>query len=213
MNFLKRFNVGLLVLQLVLPLLGFSQRKLVSNPAFNFKEGIYFTLQDYKENRPSVLFSQFCDKSGKPIYDFVVKNTLYYKAEGTEIKSIKQEELFGYATKGDFYIKVNYNGIYFARLVVIGSMSHFVCEVRNNVYPTFPDSPGGAMTTFSLEQFIFDYDSGLITPFDRDVFAKLLQRDEELYGEYSILSKKKKKDLMFLYLRKYNERHPVSFPL
>ncbi len=183
-----------------------------SDPSFNFKDGVYFTLQDYKENQPSALFSQFCDKNGKPVLDFELNTVLYYKTDAAEIKNIRTENIFGYGSKGDFYIKINYNGIYFARLVVIGSMSHFVCEVQNVRYGGYGYNGMGNMTSYVLMQFLFDYDTGNISSFEQDVFTTYLQRDEELYTEYNALPKKKKRDLMFLYLRKYNEKHPILFP-
>jgi hypothetical protein len=33
-----------------------------------------------------------------------------------------------------------------------------------------------------------------------------------LYNEFIALKKKQKRDSIFLYLRKYNEKHPIYFP-
>jgi hypothetical protein len=38
-------------------------------------------------------------------------------------------------------------------------------------------------------------------------------KDEELYEEYMKLPRKKKRDLMFVYIRKYNERNPLFIPV
>jgi hypothetical protein len=40
----------------------------------------------------------------------------------------------------------------------------------------------------------------------------ILQRDPALFAEYSALKKKQKRDQMFIYLRKYNDKHPLLFP-
>ena len=40
---------------------------------------------------------------------------------------------------------------------------------------------------------------------------KLLEADSALSAEFSQLKSKKKKDLKFLYVRKYNEKHPLYF--
>ena len=41
----------------------------------------------------------------------------------------------------------------------------------------------------------------------------LLMKDNELYEEYVQLSKRKKKDLMFVYIRKFNEKNPLFIPV
>jgi len=37
--------------------------------------------------------------------------------------------------------------------------------------------------------------------------------DPELHDEFSGLSKKKKKQMKFLYIRKFNEKNPLFFPV
>jgi hypothetical protein len=41
----------------------------------------------------------------------------------------------------------------------------------------------------------------------------LLMKDPELHDEYVQLSNKKKKQLKFLYLRKFNEENPLYIPV
>ena len=40
----------------------------------------------------------------------------------------------------------------------------------------------------------------------------LLMRDSELYEEFVRLPNNKRKDLMFVYIRKYNEKNPLYLP-
>jgi hypothetical protein len=37
--------------------------------------------------------------------------------------------------------------------------------------------------------------------------------DPELYDEFNALRKKKKNQMKFLYLRKFNEKHPLYIPI
>ena len=48
--------------------------------------------------------------------------------------------------------------------------------------------------------------------FTLDNTKRLLMKDAELYEEFVKERKKKQKDLMFIYLRKYNEKHPLMLP-
>jgi len=41
----------------------------------------------------------------------------------------------------------------------------------------------------------------------------LLMKDITLYEEYVQLSRKKKKELMFVYMRKFNDKNPLYIPV
>ena len=56
---------------------------------------------------------------------------------------------------------------------------------------------------------MLDFKTGKIFDFDTKSLEVLLMVDSELYQEYMALKKKKKKQLKFMYIRKYNERNPV----
>jgi hypothetical protein len=38
-------------------------------------------------------------------------------------------------------------------------------------------------------------------------------KDNELYDEYVQLSRRRKKELMFVYIRRYNEKNPLYIPV
>jgi hypothetical protein len=64
-----------------------------------------------------------------------------------------------------------------------------------------------------LRQYLIDFDSGKILEYDVENTELLLMRDAELHEEYMRLPGKKKKDLMFVYIRKFNERNPLYLPV
>jgi hypothetical protein len=63
-----------------------------------------------------------------------------------------------------------------------------------------------------LRQYLIDFDTGKIMEYDIENTELLLMRDAELYEEYVQLSNKKQKELMFVYIRKFNERNPLYLP-
>ncbi len=63
-----------------------------------------------------------------------------------------------------------------------------------------------------LRQYIIDFESGKILEYDLDNTELLLMKDPELYEEFMHLPGKKRKDLMFVYIRKYNEKNPLLLP-
>jgi hypothetical protein len=69
------------------------------------------------------------------------------------------------------------------------------------------------MTRTELKQYLIDFESGKILEFDIDNTELLLMKDNKLYEEFVGLSRKKKKNLMFVYIRKFNENNPLYLPL
>jgi hypothetical protein len=82
----------------------------------------------------------------------------------------------------------------------------------SSYYPYSPyNQPNMART--ELKQYLIDFESGKVVEFDTENTELLLMKDNQLYEEYVQLSKKKKKDLRFVYLRKFNEKNPLYIPV
>jgi hypothetical protein len=64
-----------------------------------------------------------------------------------------------------------------------------------------------------VKQYIIDFESGKVMEFDMQNTEMLLMKDTQLYEEYVQLPRKKRKDMMFVYLRKFNERNPLYIPV
>ncbi len=64
-----------------------------------------------------------------------------------------------------------------------------------------------------IKQYLIEFETGNIAEFDMKNTELMLMKDPELYEEYAQLPRRKKKDLMFVYIRKYNERNPLYIPL
>jgi hypothetical protein len=63
-----------------------------------------------------------------------------------------------------------------------------------------------------MRQYLIDFESGKVMDYDYKSMEVLLMKDPELHDEYMKLSKRKKKQLKFFYLRKFNERNPLYLP-
>ncbi len=63
-----------------------------------------------------------------------------------------------------------------------------------------------------LVQYIIEFETGNTIEYDLKNIELLLSKDIDLYQEFLQLSRKKKKQMMFLYLRKYNEKYPLYLP-
>jgi len=141
--------------------------------------------------------------------------------------------MWGYCKNGILYIGI---GGSFNRITIVGSICHFVANITsyNNRYdsysPSYGYSPYGyspygyspygyspygyspGYRTTELKQFLLDFNSGKVLEYDNKNVEMLLMTDPELHDEYAGLRSKKKQQLRFMYVRKYNEKHPLFVP-
>lgn len=196
----------------------FSQQKVVQySKDFLFRDGVYLTFQDFKNNNP-ILPSKIIFNSNKDDNNFlkyVLNKTTFTYLDGLGKEVVhKTEETWGYCSNGTVYIN---HGTDFNRVNIIGSICHFVATVPVKVGfsdPFYNNQPFDDRQQYAYvtEQQVIDLESGKVMPFDVVNMETLLSRDESLFEEFGALSKKKKRDMVFLYLRKYNEKHVPNFP-
>lgn len=63
-----------------------------------------------------------------------------------------------------------------------------------------------------LKQYLIDFETGKVLEYDVENAEMLLMKDSQLYEEYVQLPRKKKKELIFVYIRKFNEKNPLFIP-
>ena len=156
-------------------------------------------------------------------------------------QEIEKNTIWGYARNGILYIQIqeNFNRITFIGSICHFVADITTYDSRYNYYPYgyydpysyyspyYPYGYGsyyspygsyyspyrqGNMARNELKQYIIDFESGKILEFDVENTELLLMKDSQLYEEYVQLSRKKKKDLMFVYIRKFNEKNPLYLP-
>lgn len=183
----------------------------VYTQGFNFRPGIYLSYAQFKSNSPipkSALISNE-DTSRLDFIRLVIsKESVQWRDSSGNIQSENVSSLWGYSENKSVYIRYHY---YFNRLMVIGTLCHFTAYETNYMYTgpgTYPNQQYGSPVE-SMQQFVLDTQTGNVYPFDVKNMEPLLSRDAELYAEFVKLKKKQKKDQLFLYLRRYNEKHPL----
>ena len=211
-------------------------------PDFRFKDGIYVSFDQVKANSPipKAKLLTSTDYNDKEFFKNVLKSEkiYYYDAMGIR-QEILKNTIWGYARNGVLYVQIQGN---FNRITFIGSICHFVADVttidsRNsspygyggyydpysypysygNYYNHYGSSysPYGRnySTRNELKQYLIDFESGKILEFNLESTELLLMKDNKLYEEYIQLPRKKKRDLMFVYIRKFNEDNPLYIPV
>ena len=73
-------------------------------------------------------------------------------------------------------------------------------------------APQARQVNTELRQYLMDFESGEVMEYDIEGVEILLMKDPELHDEYVSLSRRKKGQLKFVYIRKYNEKHPLYLP-
>ncbi len=202
---------------------GYSQEKNLVKyfRGFMLNEGIYLNFLNFQQNSPipkSSFLTEY-DKNSIHFYDQLFENKkIYLITKHQDTISIETEAIWGYSVNGFAYIQLNG---YFSRIHQIGALSHFVGKkviIPNNyVDPSSSYWRNQTLRTQSTkevaQEFILDFKSGVIVEFDLNPLEELLNYDKDLFIEFNNLSQKKKRQLKFFYLKKFNQRNPIYFPL
>ena len=181
---------------------------------FSFQQGIYLNFEQFRTNHP-VPKSDIVFDADTSRLDFIKlalsKDNVQWRDSSGNIQTTKLISLWGYSENNAVYIRMGYS---FNRIMVIGSICHFTAYVTNYMSTgpgTYPNQQYGAPVE-SLQQFVLDMKTGATYDFNSNTMLYLLSRDPQLYGEFSALKKRKRREQIFIFLRKYNERHLLYFP-
>ena len=194
-------------------------------PDFEFRDGVYLNHQQVKENNPvpkSRILTNV-DYSDRDFFTKVLnqKQLLYYDHLGMK-QEAKTDDLWGFSRNGILYIAIDDK---YHRITIVGKICHFVATVTTydtryydpyyyNPYDYYYRRGGYPTNTQSSEtrQYILDFEEGSVYEYDYQNLEILFMKDPELHDEYSQLKNKKKRQLKFLYLRKFNQRNPLYIP-
>jgi len=209
-------------------------------PDFRFRDGVYVNFDQVKQNSPipKARLLTSTDYNDKEFFKKLLESEKIYYYDGMGIRQeIDVANIWGYARNGVIYIQVQKN---FNRITFVGSICHFVADVTTydsryySPYGGYYDpyyspysygnyySPYGSayspysrnnMSRSEIKQYLIDFENGKTVEFDQKNTELLLMKDSEIYEEYVRLPRKDRKDLMFVYIRKFNEKNPLYIPV
>ena len=194
-------------------------------PDFVFNEGFYIVFDQVKKNvpiPPARLITDF-DYTDPDFFNRVLdgKRISYFDQFGIR-QETEVNKLWGFSKNGALYIRI---GEVFNRVTFIGSICHFVATIttyNSRYYDPYYYNPysyyrymstPSSYSSSEMKQFIIDFDTGKVLDYTVDSVEVLLMKDPELYDEFVSLRKKKKKQLKFMYIRKFNEKNPLYLPV
>ncbi len=193
------------------------------SPDFKFREGFYIVYEQVRNNDPvppARLITNY-DYSNPDFYKNILseRRLSFFDTKGVR-HDINMDDIWGFSRNGVLYIQLSEG---FHRITIIGEICHFVANVTtydNRYYDPYYNYPyyspymmqPRTYKNSETRQYLMDFESGKLYDYDVNSVEILLMKDPELYDEYMALRKRKKKQLKFFYIRKFNERNPVYLP-
>lgn len=173
---------------------------------------------------------------------FESEKVYFYDAMGIR-QEVPKKDIWGYSRNGILYIQVqeSFTRITFVGSIChfVADITTYDSHYYNSPYGGYYDpysyyspyssygygnyySPYGSYyspygrnnpSRNEVRQYLIDFETGKILEFNLESTLLLLMKDNKLYEEYVQLPRKKKKELMFVYIRKFNENNPLYIPV
>ncbi len=197
--------------------------------AFEFPEGIYANFEMVKASKPiaSARVVTDVDLFDREFFEKITsaKEIVIYDDNGVKTE-ILTSKIWGYGRNGALYINV---GGSFHRISLVGNISHFVASVTtynpnyydpyrynpyygNSPYQGRYNSPNSSYSSTDLRQYLLDFQTGEVMEYDSESVEIMLMKDPELADEYLALRSRKRGQMKFVFIRRYNEKPPLYFP-
>ncbi|WP_156026962.1 hypothetical protein [Sporocytophaga myxococcoides] len=191
----------------------------VYTPEFKFKRGIYLTYEDFKNNSPLPLSAVKTDLDSNSVHFFkdLLSHKKIYIYDNGQLRLLKNTEYWGYSDGRRVYCN-SYGR--FSRLDIIGSICFFVkispmldlndafySHAYTNITRKNMMDPGRKT---QADKYIMNFENGEVFLLNKKQLVSLLSKDAELLNDYN--KYKGKKDVKtFMFIMKYNQKHPISF--
>jgi len=205
----------IIFLSFFIPVAGYAQSDTVMvkyTRDFKFNDGIFQTFQEFKNNKPSlpefeVVKDKIYGEEGSIILRYPCPDSIGSK------KTCVIDECFGYSRNGVLYIYQGYPGYYY-RMFMVGALSHFVAFNKYGMHDMYfsPEPLAYVGTSNDFAEYLLDLETGETIHFNYRDFCKFLEsHDSELFQE--LQNTRQKRKMIHHFLLKYNEKHPVYFPV
>ena len=189
--------------------------KVVVDRNFDFKNGIFLNFDQVKNNKP-ILLSNIITPLQKSSADFYEKlfayNVIVFIDNFGLKKQFDTDNIWGYAKNGKLFINWEQDQ---TMIPIVGTISHFIAshiEYDYNSYDPYSYYNTTTSKRVVTKQYVLFFPTGQVFEFNYKNLDYIFSLDQDFYLEWSNLSKRKKKKLMFVYLRKFNQKYPLMLP-
>lgn len=196
-------------------------------PDFKFTEGVFIDFNQVRNNNPipkARILTAVDFNDGDFFKEVLDKDVIYYYNEFGMRNVVKKDNIWGYSRNGVLYIQLK-DG--FHRITIVGGICHFLAFIKTfetryydpyfyrgyySDYYRYP-SRSSTYSKTELHQYMLDFESGKIMEYNYSNVGLALMHDAELHDEYMKLGRRKRKQLKFMYIRKFNKRNPIYLPV
>ncbi len=168
-------------------------------------EGVYISSDQFLKQQPSYTPAQLNRTNATTHYSirsWSNKDSLYIYINQHK-QAILRESVWGFYDDGNLFLQ--HNG-YFHKVTLLGSISLFT-----EIYPLIK-APFTPVTTDETKEIIpsmIDLHSGKMYLLAVKSLLELLKSDETLLNNFTVLTKKTRKKMMYSYIERFNDRHPL----
>lgn len=189
-----------------------AQQKMVKyDREFLFNDGVYLSFEEWKMNKPSI--TDFEAKLNSNIIsdgNYTVQVNIKDSSGKVLTKNVRNS--FAFVKNGIMYISNRNSGYY--RMFIIGALSHYIAYYYTGFdnFDYYGNNQMLLANNNDFREFFLDFSTGesfLLTYANFKNFLKT--RDPELYAEFE--KTKGKRKLIHRFMLKYNEKHPIYFPV
>lgn len=213
----------LVIVFCLLPAFLFAQDSIIYDANFEFYDGLYLSFDDFRNDNPIAfesVTSQYSVDDPMFLETMLENREISYADRFGHSRTLSIDNLWGYSRRGKPFIGFKgqkYLGILFkdnsrgknsdnfGQFVVVGQISVFQVNMMTTRYIS-----GGS--SWDTNQLLFSIKEGKVFDYNGPEFEKLIKEDPELYQEFMKLEISDKKQQMFSFILRYNQRHPLYFP-
>jgi len=193
---------------------------------FRFKDGIYEDFSQVRRNNPvpkeNLLIAE--DFADPEFYKRILKsNKIIYSTAGGSTKYIDNRKVWGFASDG--ILHVHWKG-YYSPVYMLGTIScFFLHDLQFDIYKNIifmhygfekeiSDENGNTVVRYrDLKKYLLDFRTGRIMKLNVRNLSRLINSETELFSEYRKLPRAGREAQIFLYIRNFNEKNPLSLLL
>lgn len=199
-----------------------AQDSIQYTPDFEFYDGLYLSFEDFRHDNPipfESVVSNYSVDDPMLLEKMLVEREIVYVDRFEDRHTISINDLWGYSRRGKPFIAfkgMRYMGKLsvdrsprknedsFGQFIVIGQLCVFQINLMTYRYVD--------RGTWDTNQLFFSIKDQKAIDYNGPEFEKLIADDPDLLAEFQKLNLRQKKERMFSYVQRYNQRHPLYFP-
>ena len=190
----------------------------VNRQSGRFRDGLYLNTDMLGRNSPisSTWIEADLNTDDRDFYRDLTRadEIVFYDDNGIRTY-VATDSIWGYCHKGDLHINLYGD---FHRIDYVGSISHFIARKSTFMDFEIRGSHPNTIHFLTVEAvakktaYLVDLVNDKVSVFNVANLERILEEDPQLLNEFLTLKKRKKEKQKYVFLQRYNEKHPLIIP-